>query len=170
VDLGAVIGDYEPFVRNLVGGVVDAGIETEGLRIDHVCYRVVSYERYEEMKRRLRGLSRAVCEEEHNGRPIAVFQLVEPMMVDDYVIPLVELPAPHPDKAVAEGLEHIEMVVPYEFGKFARRHKKLWSDEQLERKANPMVYLDVAPGRSVRFHPRSLMEVLALQGQTFTVV
>ena len=62
---------------------------------DHICYRVSTYERYEECKKMLLSCSDLLTETLVNGRPIATYKLREPVCISDSLqIPLIELPAP----------------------------------------------------------------------------
>jgi len=95
--------------------------------IDHLCYRVETGERYDELKRKLSSFGACLVESMVGGRPIATYKLNRPIFYKDYIVDLIELPAPKTKSFYAEGFEHAEFIskTPLEF-----RNRKPFNSEK----------------------------------------
>jgi predicted metalloenzyme YecM len=135
----------------------------EFVQIDHMCYRTVSLQNYQSVKRQLAGVGQLLRETRVNGRPIAVFRLHQPVRFDGWRIDAVELPAPKPGRDWDEGLEHIEFVLFDDIKTFLARHKdKEFDLKSMERGINPEVGYSL--GRyGVKFHLLSLPAAVYLE-------
>ena len=98
--LGEVLGGIDEFVSTINQGIdhpdvrVDRSYLTE---MDHVCYRVETEERYRQLLRQLSVATHLVAPPTMvNGRPIATFELPEPIETGGWAISYLELPAPKP--------------------------------------------------------------------------
>jgi uncharacterized protein len=132
--------------------------------VDHICYRTATVKEYETLRKILNAKESLLTESCVNGRPIAVFNLREPIVVDGrFIIDTFELPAPKIGKHYKSGFEHIEVVVkgPLEDLRERLCDKQLkmeWggSDENRE--------LVVAThGGVIKFHEQRLDQVIALE-------
>lgn len=142
------------------------GIDTKGMVLDHLCYRVENLTRYAAIKELLSKNGRLIGEHLIGGRPIATFKLHAPYRYSDRRVDVVELPAPKPGSPYTEGWEHAEFVVVEEPLAFAARHPSLnWDVSGTGKETNADVRL-VHDGFSVKFHRRSLEEVIALENPT----
>jgi predicted metalloenzyme YecM len=90
-------------------------LELEKLEFDHLCYRVETLERYDEIKSSLSKIATMFHETLVNGRLIALFELSTPIEVTPgVVLSILELPAPKLGAHYSEGFEHTEWVAPFE--------------------------------------------------------
>ena len=82
---------------------------------DHVCWRTESIEEYSDLVSALKAAPDEVLllvESEIGGRPIATFEVLEPIDCGNgRVIGVVEIPAPKDSRAYKRGMEHVEFVV-----------------------------------------------------------
>lgn len=136
-------------------------IEVDTYMLDHLCYRVETIGRYEQL---CKGLAEEggvlLSGKEIGGRPIAVFKLPTPLAYRERAIPLLELPAPKSGSPYPEGYEHAEFVVDESLPDFMARYPKLDFDTKGLRKAvNPEVRLRYE-GMSVKFHEHDLEYVI----------
>jgi predicted metalloenzyme YecM/ferredoxin len=116
--------------------------------IDHACYRVETLETYEIYKKAFAGFATLLTEAAVNGRPIATYKLAEPVrLTDDIAIPLIELPAPKPGKAYAEGFEHLEAVTAKPLKVFLQTNPGISAEHQF-------------PSGLVKFHEQSLEDII----------
>ena len=84
-DIREVIGDYEAFIRNIDDGLTRCGIRQKELAMmDHICYRVETAERYQEMMSELAKRAFLLDESEVAGRLIATFEFDSPLEVNGY--------------------------------------------------------------------------------------
>lgn len=135
----------------------------EHWKIDHLCYRVASQSQYEKLKNEFANLGRLLVESEVNGRPIATYKLHQPILHLGSVIDVVELPAPKPGKVTEEGFEHIEIVCDVPFTELEKRYGHLKLDRGgMKKEINPELEICLGP-RNLKFHHRSLEEVIAME-------
>ena len=80
-------------------------------KIDHLCYRVESWERYEILKAIAEQHGSLLAESMVNGRPIASYKLHSPLMsLGGAKVSVLEIPAPKPGTSYKQGFEHVEIV------------------------------------------------------------
>lgn len=153
--------DPTDLLHRLFAALRSDGIDVSGFELDHVCYRVAAMGRYETMRTMLAGSGTLLGEHQIGGRPIATFRLNEPFRFDGRSIAVIELPAPKPGSDYLEGFEHAEFVVPEDPLSFAQRFPLLkWDLDGASKQTNADVRLNY-DGFSVKFHQRSLAEVIA---------
>ncbi|MBX2971461.1 MAG: VOC family protein [Flavobacteriales bacterium] len=153
--------DASTFLQRLFGALERDRIATDGLVLDHLCYRVGTMERYTAWKDHLAMNGTLLGEHTIGGRPIATFLLRKPILFQGRAIDVVELPAPKPGSPYAEGWEHAEFVVSEDPCVFAARYPTLpWDHSGAWKTTNADVRLGYA-GFSVKFHERALAEVIA---------
>lgn len=159
------------FVSRLASELEGLGIDLSPESVDHLCYRVETIERYEEVFRNWSRVASCIAESSVNGRPIATFRLHEP--IEAVVpsaknwerevrlhVPLLELPAPKPSKAYKEGWEHIEVVTGEPLAELVRRKGDLqWNVSNIDHGVNPDVSVTLKAG-TIKFHPTSLESVV----------
>lgn len=165
-DIQEIVGDYKGFITNIDEGLGRLNIERSELSMmDHVCYRVESLERYQEMLVRCATIGTLLGESEINGRPIATFEFAEYLEVAGWVVPYLELPAPKEGSSYSEGLEHAELVVVGSLERFLERHKELpFSYNGIGKSINPEAGLK-AEGISIKFHEQQLGAVVRIEKQ-----
>ncbi|MEL7163075.1 MAG: VOC family protein [Bacteroidota bacterium] len=156
--LAALFTDLEP-----TPGALDH------LFLDHICYRVTSTKRYESLRDALlTDGHELLVEGPINGRRISTFRLQSPIRYAAREIPLLELPEPKPGSPYPEGYEHVEFVTARplaEFIPWLTEHLGIPTTELdrkgMAKKSNADVRVRLGEGRSVKFHERSLAEVIA---------
>lgn len=84
----------------------DVGIFIINEEIDHLCYRTSSETNYQETKAFFEKNGTCLIESEINGRFISTYKLHSPIKFNNFVIPLVEVPAPKFNQTTKEGWEH----------------------------------------------------------------
>lgn len=159
-----LIGDYEPFVRNISQGLRQVGIHKRELSMmDHICYRVETNARYHEMLGEIAKRAKLLGENKISGRMIATFEFHDYLEVDGWRIPYLELPQPKEGSPYPEGLEHAELVVVGSLDAFRARHTSLDFDEKgMGKTINPELGLKTA-GMSVKFHEQQLGAVVRIE-------
>ncbi len=158
---------FEELSRQFLNKIFDhlekANIDLSSWEIDHLCYRTSSYKNYEEMKLEFSQLGELLVEGNVNGRPIATYKLMKPIIYKDKVIPLVEVPAPKMGVETPEGLEHIEVVIDKSFEEFMNIHKDItFHTKALSKKLNPELEIEFEDC-AIKFHHQSLEEVIRIE-------
>jgi len=139
-------------------------LDIQNWSIDHLCYRVVTFDRYEQMKSILSRIGSLLGESDVGGRPIATYKLSAPIQFDERIIDLIELPAPKAGKSCVEGFEHLEIVLPIPFHKLMDRHPNLQFDTSgLKKPFNQELKLSLKDGIGIKFHHLSLESVINLE-------
>lgn len=159
-----IIGDYESFIQNIDRGLAEVGIQPDEVAMmDHVCYRVETDERYQEMLATLGQACILLSEATVSGRLIATFEFKEPLVVGRWIVPCLELPQPKDGSPYPEGLEHAEFVTYTGLDRFAARHPDLPFDAKgMSKQLNPELGLKAAR-MSVKFHEQPLGAVVRIE-------
>lgn len=162
-----ILKDVEPFIANINRGLDELQVDrTLLVEMDHICYRVETDERYKELVRELGQSAFLLGEHIISGRPIATFQLSEPIASGGWRVSYLEVPAPKEGSPYNEGLEHAEIVVlGGNLERFREAHVHLedkFSDKGMNKEMNPELGLKTA-GISVKFHRLPLGEVVRLE-------
>ena len=135
--------------------------------IDHLCYRVIDKNAYHQKKCDFSNFSKLLVESEVNGRLISTFKLNEPILYEDRIIDLIELPEPKPNNNYKEGFEHFEVIVPVPFQTLIEENPHLHFDlSGLKKDFNQELKLKL-DSVQIKFHQMSLESVINLeQNQT----
>jgi len=163
------LGDYETFIEHIDTELGNLGIRRdELLMMDHLCYRVETNERYQELKRAFQDNgAELIAENQVNGREIATFELKDPIRAGGWTVPYLELPAPKQDAPYAEGLEHAELVTVGGLDKFLQRHSELpFLHKGMNKIINPEASLKT-DRISVKFHEQPLGAVARIEKRLF---
>lgn len=163
-EIGKLLGDYERFVATIDAGLETAGIDHFDLSMmDHICYRVETLERYDELFKAFGKTAMLLGESEVSGRLIATFEFEEPLEAAGWRIPYLELPQPKEGSPYPEGLEHVELVVVGSLSKFEEKYGHLPFDRKgMGKDINPELGLK-HKGISVKFHEQQLGAVLRIE-------
>ena len=163
-NLQAIIGDYEAFLSQLLLEVKDAGFDfSDFVQMDHMCYRVSTFEEYKAKKKELLTVGKLLGEAQINGRPISTFRLHSPVRYDQWRVDAIELPAPKEGAATEEGLEHVEFVLFDSLDDFLKKYSdKHFNMNAATRDINPDVAFRL-PSYTVKFHLLSLPTAVYLQ-------
>lgn len=160
-----LLGDIDAHVGVIMIALREEKIDTKDLPIlDHLCYRVETMERYEEMKQKLGEIAVSIGESDVNGRPITIFELHERLHTRGYQIPYIELPAPKAGSPYPEGLEHAEFVVLGGLERFRQKYSHVDFDTKAHGKndVNPELGLKVG-GAAMKFHGLAINEVVRIE-------
>lgn len=160
------IGDYDAFITNIDEGLKRLGIARDEVSMmDHVCYRVETKQRYQEMLAKCASIGILLGESEINGRMIATFELNEYLQAAGWTVPFLELPEPKEGSPYAEGLEHAELVVIGGLERFLKRHEDLpFTYGGIGKSINPEAGLKTED-ISVKFHEQQLGAVVRVEKQ-----
>lgn len=159
-DLMSVLPDPKPFLDQIFLQLKMKGIFVLGFEMDHLCYRVETEERYENIKAQLHSIAELLVESTINGRNISVFKLHRPIRYETRDIYLLELPAPKENSPYHEGYEHVEFVVDMPLDQFVDSYPHIDFDTKGMSKLinrDARVQLNQL---SVKFHENNLEEVI----------
>ncbi|MEO0731274.1 MAG: VOC family protein [Bacteroidota bacterium] len=135
------------------------------LFLDHICYRVATIARYVALRDELLAAgNELLVESPINGRRISTFRLKSPIVHGRRHIPLLELPEPKIGSPYPEGYEHVEFVTDRPLADFLpwiSQHLGTPIDRKgLAKAHNADVRIHLSGKRSVKFHERSLEEII----------
>lgn len=131
--------------------------------IDHLCYRTQSLEEYIEKKNDFSKSGKLLIESEIGGRPIATYQLNEPILSSHGVTSLIELPAPKIGKKTESGYEHVEVVIDEDFETLIELYPNLnWDSRAVNKELNPELEAKFEKF-NVKFHHHSLDCIIEIE-------
>ena len=161
MNIKEIIGDYNIFLDKIMLNLDKIGIDSfDLLEIDHICFRVNSYERYDVKKGELENFGELRSENIISGRPIAIYELNEPLVYGEYIIKCVEIPAPKENKHYIEELEHAEFVIKISLKEFLEKYKNIdFNMSASEREINPEIIIDFGDC-AVKFHEEGILDVV----------
>lgn len=155
--------DAITFLHKIFKNLETLDIDLKSWEIDHLCYRTSSEQNYIETKERFQGLGKLLIESEINGRLIATYKLHTPIVFEKWIIDLVEVPAPKPNKETKEGFEHIEVVIDISFDEFIKDHPKVTFHKQgLQKDLNPELEIEFEDC-AIKFHHKSLEHIINIE-------
>ena len=166
VPIADALGDYSSYLEVTLERLADVGIDVDGLEMDHIAYRAISSQTYEDAKRRLSPYARLVSEASIRNRLIGLMVLNEPLAYRSFRIPVVEVIAPKPGDTYPEGLEHVEFVVPGPLQALVDSHPNVaFQTEAMNRTNNPELKLKL-DGARVKFHLCTVLEASQKQAES----
>lgn len=131
--------------------------------IDHLCYRCATDDEYEQLKPYFLRFSDLLIESPVNGRLISTFKLHNPIHFKDWIIDLIELPAPKKNKPTPSGFEHIEVVCDENLHDFSLKfNSDIINTKGLDKAFNSELELDLGD-KKIKFHNYSLESVIRLE-------
>jgi predicted metalloenzyme YecM len=166
--VGDIIGDYAAFAAQQRDRLLTRDIDIAPYELSHLAVRIPEWDQYVHVRTLLERHVTANVEGVWNGRPMSMLLLAEPLRVlDGRVIPLIELIPPVHQRVYKMGMEHFGVVVGEEVDAFSRRHRTALTGQQFQNEWNEPYYILFEDFTHVKFHRRSLREVIELQGGTF---
>ncbi|MGG2297286.1 VOC family protein [Aeromonas veronii] len=167
--LDSTLGPMAPFVSQLLAELAATGVTISRPMVDHLCYRAATLQEYRELYAVLAEEGTLLVEGMIGGRPIATYQLRQPLLAGEVQVPCIELAAPKPGRVHQAGLEHIELVVTSLQDLVARYPELPFKTGNMQDTRNPDIGL-MLPSGQIKFHLRPLAEVIAEEVATDAVV
>ena len=158
-----ILPQPDRFLKEILKNLAANQLNINDLFIDHICFRVSSNERYGYLKAHLAKANELLVESEINGRNISVFKLKDPIKIQHWEIPLLELPSPKTGSDYQEGWEHLECVTQESLEFFMEQNAHLEFDlKGFSKPVNREIRLKFSCG-NVKFHEQSLEEVIEFE-------
>jgi predicted metalloenzyme YecM len=166
--VGDIIGDYRAFVARQRERLLSRGIDIAPYELGHLAFRLPEWDQYVHVRGLLERHAVANSEGIWNGRPMSMILLAEPLdVLEGKTIPLIELIPPVHQRVYKMGMEHFGVVIGEEVDAFSRVHRDALTGQQFQNQWNEPYYVLFEDFTHVKFHRRSLREVIELQGGTF---
>lgn len=168
----SLLGSPDHMLRTILDEMDRLSLPSD-LECDHICYRVATTDRYQELKESISKFSTLLFEPMIAGRPISIFLLNEPYVYHGRSIRCLEMPAPKQESSYTEGWEHAEFVIPHHdnaplnstLEKFMHAHPSLAFDTRtIDKKLNPEIGLKIPPYQ-IKYHVRDIRDVVELEKQ-----
>lgn len=132
-------------------------------QIDHLCYRSSTNEEYISLKKEFESLGFLLIESEVNGRLIATYKLTQPVYYKNWMIDVVEIPAPKENKVTKSGFEHIEIVCDISLEEIESRFSKcIFNKSGLSKTINAELEVELN-NCAIKFHNMSLESLIQLE-------
>jgi predicted metalloenzyme YecM len=167
--VGDIIGDYRGFVAQQHERLLARGIDIRPYTLSHLAFRVPEWDQYVHVRTLLERHATANLENVWNGRPMSMILLATPLEVlVGMAMPLIELIPPVHQRVYKMGLEHLGVVIGDQVDAFSREHRTTLTGQQFQNEHNEPYYILFEDFTHVKFHRRSLHDVVVLQhGATF---
>jgi predicted metalloenzyme YecM len=169
--ISQILGSPDEMLATIFDKMAELGLPTD-LQCDHICYRVETLERYEDLKIALAAIGTLESEAPINGRPICIFKLNAPYLYNGRAIDCIELPAPKDGSPYQEGWEHAEFIVGVRdnigtiasLNQFMAKHPNVtFKYPKDQRAVNPECTVVVSEQFRAKFHPQHIMDVIELE-------
>lgn len=155
-----ILNSSIPFLEKVFEALEKDKINVSKYELDHICYRVETLERYEELKKELLEYGTLLNEAQIGGRAISTFKLNKSIIFGERRIWCFELPAPKKGKPYPEGYEHVEFVIDMDFDEFMRLYPQtVFDTETITREINPDISIE-HNGFTIKFHHQTLEYVI----------
>jgi predicted metalloenzyme YecM len=154
-----IIGDYAGFAAQQRDRLLTRGIDIGPYALSHVAFRVPEWDQYVHVRTLLERHAVANRENVWNGRPISLIVPAEPLEVlDDKLVPLIELIPPVHQRVYKMGLEHLGVVVGEAFDDFVETNKPVLTGQQFQgpNSTPDPVYILFEDFTHVKFYRQSL--------------
>lgn len=163
MNINSVNDDAIIFLDKMFLEIKQAKINLHHWEIDHLCYRTSSDQNYNFIKNSFMSFATLLSEVEINGRPISTFKLNKPIHYKNYIIDLIEIPAPKPGKEIEEGFEHFEVVVDTTFKSIMDAYpSSTFKKTGMTKVINPELQMTLKSG-AIKFHHSSLEYVINIE-------
>lgn len=155
-----LLWDYTIFLDKIFIFLRESAIDVSELHLDHICYRVSSLERYDELKMKLWEFWVLLSENLISGRNISTFKLSSPLIYKEREIYVLELPQPKQGSHYDEWFEHVEFVIDSSFDEFMEKYSHVkFITKDILKENNPDIKIKNQE-YSVKFHLNSLEDVI----------
>ncbi len=162
-----LIGDYHAFAALQRDRLAARGIDISPYELSHLAVRVPEWDQYVHLRSLLEQYATANRENLWNGRPISLILLAEPLRVlDEQLIPMIELIPPVHQRVYKMGMEHFGVVVG-DVDTFSREHRRSLTGQQFQSASNEPVYILFEDFTHVKFHHRTLQAAVEMEGAAF---
>jgi len=148
------------FLSNIFLKLKQSGIDVKDYQLDHICFRVETWERYIELKKVIANQGELLAETIIGGRPIATYLLNQPFLYKNRSINCLELPSPKEGSPYKEGFEHVELVIDIPFEEFIEKYPDInFKTKGMNKAVNPDISIKFPEG-AVKFHHHTLEYVI----------
>jgi|SRR5271157_717354 len=156
----SLLGDARLFLEKIFTSLKIDNIDIFNFELDHICYRVETYDKYSYLKNELSNFGTLISENKINGRLISNFKLLKPIVFQKWKIWLLELPAPKEGNPYPEGYEHVEFATGIDPKEFMKLYPKIqFNKGGLLKDVNSDVTIEYK-GFVVKFHKFPLEYVI----------
>lgn len=156
----------QSFLNQVFKDLKSTPINVDELELDHICYRVETNERYQELKIIMQEISDLISENIISNRPISTFKLNKPIEYKDRDIWIIEIPAPKEGSFYPEGFEHAEFVINQELHSFMSLYPDIeFNTKSITKTINPEISLKLRKTK-IKFHEMSLERVCEIENQS----
>ena|SRR5579872_4414288 len=162
--MNSILGDYNVFLKYVLSKLQEKGIDINAKMIDHIAYRCISEENYENMKKELDKVAVKVFERNFNNRNVSIYRFSNPLEYDGFRIPNLELMSYRAGDTSKEGLEHIEIIVTDPLQLIHEYPSIEWTIVP-DRTINKEVFMRLE-NYAVKFHNLPIEEAVAKQIET----
>lgn len=160
-----LIGNYIEFLDIVFDNLVNAKIDVSKYDLDHIAYRAVTLESYQEISNKLLSYAKIVHQKIIRNRPVDIYLLNESLVYKDREVDYFEVLAPAEGDRFKEGLEHCEFVLT-DIGlhDFAIKYNHLRLNlDSIDREIGSEVGVLFENGANVKFKNQTMKQIIDLE-------
>jgi predicted metalloenzyme YecM len=163
MEINKTLWEYSIFLDKIFKNLENDKIDISNYELDHICYRVESYQKYLEIKNQLLEISILLTETLIWWRNISTFKLNKPLIYKKRKIYLIELPSPKKWSNYSDWYEHIEFVIDESFESFIKKYSNIiFNKKAIKKRINPDIKIEYK-NSSVKFHHSNLEKVIIFE-------
>lgn len=153
--------DYPAFLQTILDLISKFGINVSDSEMDHMGYQCSSDEDYDNFLPKFKFLGKLLSEEIVGARRVAIIELDEKIIFNQYVISAIELIAPKPTQVCESGLEHVEFILKESFESFLNKYPNIeFITSEINQKDFPMIKLKLNDKYQVKFHLENVIDIV----------
>ena len=157
-----IFADVPGFLDRIFVHITSDNIDVSSYILDHICYRVETMTEYESMKLLFQERWTLLIENIIWWRPIATYNLYEPIGYKDRTIHTIELPSPKEWSQYPTGWEHAEFAVGEDWWSLMEIYPTVnWDTRSMWKAINPELSRKYSDWLSIKFHEHPLDYIIA---------
>lgn len=157
-----IFADVPGFLDRIFDHITSDSIDVSNYILDHICYRVGTMAEYKIMKCFFSERWILLIEEAIGWRPIATYNLYEPIVYKDRTIHTIELPSPKEWSQYPTGWEHAEFAVGKDWWSLMSIYPTVnWDTRSMWKTINPELSRKYTDWLAIKFHEYPLDYIIA---------
>lgn len=157
-----LIGDHVEFLDRVFNNLDNLGIDVSNYTLDHLAYRAISQESYENISSKLSQFAKRANQKIIRGRAVDMYLLSDSLDYKGRQIVYFEVLAPAVGDQFNEGLEHCEFVVKnIGLHDFVSKYNLVrWNLNSIDREIGAEAGILFENGANVKFKNQTMSEII----------
>lgn len=160
------LSNYTQFIEKVYKILLQLGIDTSKISIDHVGYQADSAEDYDQQISHINESSIQMSESIIGGRRVGIFKLHTPLTYEGKSFSVIEIFEPREGQEVKSAWEHVEFLAAGTLEEFISEYPKIhWDTSVINREEFPMLILKLGDSLRAKFPRMGVLNEIKRQAQ-----